>query len=159
MLALTLLVSFSTWSVAQKVYKPVKWRFSKVKVKGKANDYDLIFTANIQNGWSVYSITLDPDDGPYPTEFNFKSLTKGIKRVGKVREMKLNRTKKYDKVFEMQVTKFDKKAVFKQRVRLPKKGFKGKVKGSLTFMTCTDERCLPPTDVNFSFNFRGGKKK
>ena len=157
--SLTLLVGFSTSSIAQKVYKPVKWKFSKKKVKGKANDYDLIFTATIDQDWSVYSITLDPDDGPYPTEFNFESLTKGIKRVGKVRESKLNRVQKYDKVFEMKVVKFGNKAIFKQRVRLPKTGFEGSVKGYLTFMTCTDERCLPTTDVDFKFNFRKKSKK
>ena len=57
---------------------------------------------------------------------------------------------KHDPVFDMIVSKFYNKAVFKQRV----KGIGDNViiKGSLVFMTCDDERCLAPIDVSFEFN-------
>ena len=51
----------------------------------------------------------------------------------------------------MEVTKFEKQAVFRQTIEIISKDFK--LTGYLTFMTCDDTKCLPPTDVEFSFNF------
>ena len=60
-----------------------------------------------------------------------------------------NRKEAYDKVFEMNLIKFSKTAVFTQRVSVA--DFSKPITGYLTFMTCDDSRCLPPTDVDFNF--------
>ena len=51
----------------------------------------------------------------------------------------------------MEVTKFTKKATFKQVIELKSENVN--VSGYLTFMVCDDTKCLPPTDVEFEFNF------
>ena len=50
----------------------------------------------------------------------------------------------------MEVTKFTKKASFKQVIELKAENIN--VSGYLTFMVCDDTKCLPPTDVEFEFN-------
>jgi len=58
-----------------------------------------------------------------------------------------------DPIFEMKVIKFldDEDYQVRQRVKVldPSK----KLSGYLTYMTCDDERCLPPTDVDFEIDF------
>jgi thiol:disulfide interchange protein DsbD len=49
----------------------------------------------------------------------------------------------------MEVTKFAKYADFEQVVSFSDAS--KPITGYLTFMTCDDERCLPPTDIDFSF--------
>jgi thiol:disulfide interchange protein DsbD len=51
----------------------------------------------------------------------------------------------------MEVTKFSKKAIFRQVIELINDNVI--VSGYLTFMTCDDTKCLPPTDVDFKFSF------
>ena len=57
----------------------------------------------------------------------------------------------------MKVTKFVKKATFKQLVEIKNKD--ANISGFLTYMTCDDTKCLPPTDVDFSFNFGSIKQE
>ena len=40
---------------------PVKWSYDTKKISN--TEYDLIFTANIQDGWTIYSQYLESDDG------------------------------------------------------------------------------------------------
>ena len=56
----------------------------------------------------------------------------------------------------MEVTKFTKKATFKQVIEL--KAENVNVSGYLTFMVCDDTKCLPPTDVEFEFNLVNPQK-
>ncbi|HMG16802.1 MAG TPA: cytochrome c biogenesis protein CcdA, partial [Saprospiraceae bacterium] len=69
--------------------------------------------------------------------------------VGKVEEDKLNRKEIQDPVFNMKVVKYLHKAIFRQSIKV--KDPTKPIKGYLNFMTCNNERCLPPKDVDFSF--------
>jgi len=55
----------------------------------------------------------------------------------------------------MEVAFFEKKAVFIQKVKL--KVPTTTIKGSLTFMACDDNQCLPPEDIDFSFDLKSAK--
>ncbi len=137
----------STSSMSQ-ILTPVKWSFSS---RPAANgEYELIFTAKIDEGWSVYSQHIEGDDGPVPTTFYFNEGTH-FKRIGQVTELPENRKTVFDEIFQMQVTKFKHKATFIQKVKVidPSKP----ITGYLEFMTCDDTRCLPPEEVEFSFDF------
>ena len=57
----------------------------------------------------------------------------------------------------MEVTKFTKRATFKQIIELDSDNVD--VSGYLTFMVCDDTKCLPPTDVDFVFKFGEPNKK
>jgi hypothetical protein len=53
-----------------------------------------------------------------------------------------------EKVFNMDVSFFEKSAIFQQKVKL--KMGEAIVKGTLEYMTCNDKQCLPPEDIEFS---------
>lgn len=124
---------------------PVKWAFS-AKDAGNCQ-VDLIFTGTIDEGWYTYSQFLESEDGPVATSLTFNPAP-GYKLVGKAKEGG-EIIKVHDKVFDMNLTKFKHKAVLTQRVEVsdPSKP----IAGYITFMTCNDEMCLPPKDVDFSF--------
>jgi thiol:disulfide interchange protein DsbD len=49
----------------------------------------------------------------------------------------------------MDVTYFEKSVVFQQKIKL-KSANATAVKGQLEYMTCNDQKCLPPEDIDFS---------
>jgi thiol:disulfide interchange protein len=55
----------------------------------------------------------------------------------------------------MEVAFFEKEAVFTQKIKL--KTAATKIRGILTFMACDNSQCLPPEDVDFSFDLKGAK--
>lgn len=149
MLLITALMVLQLTEVSfAQVLKPVKWSFSTKQLSNE--DVQLIFTANIDPTWHLYSQDI-PEDGPVPTSFNFEKNPQ-YKLVGKVKEPKA--IEEYDKNFDMVVKYFANKAVFTQDIKvLTDKDFK--IEGVLEFMCCDDSRCLPPDEVDFSFSVKG----
>lgn len=137
-----LLVSFTISAFAQ--LEPVKWTFEVEQVN--AQEYDLIITANIERGWSVYSQHLEAQSGPIPTSFSFAENS-NIQLVGITKEAG-NKKEAYDKTFGIKLVKFSNKARFTQRVKVA--GTTEIVKGKLTYMTCDATSCLPPADIDFT---------
>ncbi len=146
-LPLIVLFLFSLFTQAQ-IFEPVKWDFESKNIDEQT--YELIFTATIDEHWALYSQHID-GDGPIPTSFSFEENT-AVEFIGNVEESDENKVSKKDPLFDnILVTKFYKKATFKQKIKL--KNTSTVIKGFLTFMTCDDERCLAPTDVSFEFTF------
>lgn len=127
---------------------PVKWSQEVLKISD--TDYDLVFTANIEDGWYVYSQYLESDDGPIRTSFNFNS-NEDLELIGKTTETG-NKKEGFDEMFEMNLVKFGGKVTFIQRIRTKTKPTA--VSGYLEFMTCDNERCLPPMEVNFTLDLK-----
>lgn len=159
LLALLFSLSFTATTFAQ-IHNPVKWKMETKQVS--ANEFDLIYQATIEDGWTVYSQYLESDEGPVATSFNYDEGAH-FELVGKNKESD-NRVKKYDKVFDMDLIKFFNSAVFTQRVKV--NDFSKPITGYLTFMTCDATKCLPPTDVDFDFTLKntmgaasGGEEK
>ncbi|MFN7119944.1 MAG: hypothetical protein ACK4TA_24330, partial [Saprospiraceae bacterium] len=150
-LALVLVLLGAT--LQAQILNPVSWSTSYKQVNN--NEFDLIFTATIDEGWTIYSQYLESDEGPVATSFHFD---KGdhFELIGKNKESG-NIKKAYDNTFGMNLTKISKKGVFTQRVRV--KDFSKPIVGYLEFMTCDDERCLPPTEEEFSFELVADKSK
>ncbi len=140
-------LGFSNISFAQ-ILEPVKWKTEHKQVS--ETEFDLIFTAKIDDKWSIYSQYLENDDGPIATSFEYDAGDH-FKLVGKNEESG-NRKEAFDKVFEMNLIKFSKTAIFTQRIEVS--DFSKPITGYLTFMTCDDTRCLPPTDVDFEFKLK-----
>ena len=132
-----------------KIYDPVKWSFSSEKLN--ENEYNLIITAKIEKGWHVYSQFID-DGGPIPTSFKFKP-SKDYQLVDKVTESP-KAVGAFDKNFNMQIAWHKNQVVFKQKISLlvPKTT----IAGTLEFMVCNDERCLPPAEVEFIIPVHSG---
>ena len=149
---------FLFWAVASyaqfpdpnaKIYDPVKWTFSSEKLND--NEYNLIITAKIEKGWHVYSQFIE-EGGPIPTSFKFQPSS-DYKLVGKVTESPKAVTA-FDKNFNMQIAWHKDQVVFKQKVSLlvPQTN----IAGTLEFMVCNDERCLPPAEVEFTIAIQAG---
>ncbi|MCS6990415.1 MAG: thioredoxin family protein [Chitinophagales bacterium] len=134
---------------AQYVNPHVSWHFSAEK-KGP-DQYDLLFKATIAPGFHLYSQYIE-EGGPIPTSFSFEP-SKGYRLVGKVKE-EGNRKEAQEPVFDnMTLIWFEQEVTFRQRVQLTEP--EATVSGYITFMTCDDKQCDPPSDQPFSFKLIG----
>ena len=151
MRAILILLAFvANFSVSAQIYNPVKWKITLTPA-GDGN-YTFLAKCTIEDGWSVYSQYLANEDGPIATTVNFDEGSH-YKLIGKNKESD-NAKKIFDKVFEMEVVKFQHSYSIEQKIKVtdPSKP----ITGYVNFMTCNDERCLPPTDVEFELFATGG---
>lgn len=108
----------------------------------------ITFTAVMEEGWHIYSQYTDPNVGPVPTEFKIDK-NNSIRPKGKVAEP--SPVKAYDENFGGDVMYFEEKVDFTQELKVKSPGT---VKGTITYMVCNDEKCLPPADVNFELEIK-----
>lgn len=137
----------SIWAQAPKL-EPVKWRFAGKSLGN--NEYELVFCAQIDEGWTVYS-QFNGDDGPIPTAFTIE--TKKVEMVGKAAETTSkpeNRKEGLDPVFEINLIKFKHDYSSTQKIKVA--AGTTQLKGFLEFQTCDSTKCLPPTLVDFNFD-------
>jgi thiol:disulfide interchange protein DsbD len=132
--------------IQSQVLNPVQWKYNVVKEKD--GDYTLKFSAIIDDKWHLYSQNI-PEGGPIPTSFSFEK-SNNYRLIGKVKELSKAEVK-YDSTFSMKVTTFSKEAVFTQKIKA-KTIEPFVVKGSLEFMCCDNQRCLPPKRIDFKFD-------
>jgi len=131
------------------VLTPVKWSF-KVDQK-KADEATLLLIANIDPTWHLYSQDIPPK-GPVPTTFRFNNSA-NYKLIGKVTEPKAIEEK--DPNFENMLLKyFAEKVIFRQKIKVNSPD-NFNITGSLEFMCCDDKQCIPPEEIEFSFNIKG----
>ena len=138
-------------SIAQ-IYDPVNWTFSQKELSN--NEFEVSFTATIEEGWHLYSQHLPNDDGPIATAFYFEG-NQNVELLGDVKEPEA--IAEYDPNFDMELKFFSKKVVFKQKVKVL--GESGLAKGELEFMVCDEKMCLPPELVPFEFNLKPSAQK
>ena len=126
---------------------PVSWSFNSKKISD--NIYEIQMTANVQQGWHVYSQNQPKDAIAQPTTivFNKNPL---LELDGKVKEAG-NLEKFKDKELDISANQYSNKVVFTQRVKLKGKA-KTNVTGKLTYQTCNDEKCLPAKTINLSIS-------
>ncbi len=143
LISLFLLIWTATISVQAQMFEPVKWTITSEHIQG--DEHELIFEAKLENNWTVYSL-YTADNGPIPTSINYES--EGFEKIGKAEEQG-KKKEGFDKMFEVDVIKFlhNEPYIIKQKVTAPSGT---EVSGYLTYMTCDNERCLPPTDVDFT---------
>jgi len=141
---LLFLISFSAFS---QILNPVKWEFGSEKIS--ETEYDLIFVAKIDHHWALYSQFVE-EGGPLPTVFSFESAS-DFKLIETVKELESNKVTQLDPVFEMVVSKYYDKAIFKQRISVKSSEFN--IKGNIDFMTCDDTKCTYLPDNPFTFNY------
>lgn len=133
------------------ILQPVKWKTS-VENTGQGTA-TLVMTAKIDKGWHLYSQNI-ADGGPIKTTFSFEPSA-NYELAGSVSEGKA--IEYYDKNFEMDLKYFADQAIFKQKVKLKNTG-SFKISGYVEFMVCDDEKCLPPDQVDFTFEIKGDGK-
>lgn len=118
------------------IIEPVKWKSEYKKIDD--TNGELIFTATIEDGWSIYSQYID-EGGPIPTTFTFENPNNDFELVGKVEEGEP--ILKFDKIFEMDMAFFYDKAVFTQKI-IVKNPTISSINAFVEYQTCDDERCI-----------------
>lgn len=136
---------------APQIVTPVKWTW-KAEQTGKG-EYKLIFNAKIDKGWHTYSQFIG-EGGPVPTSLTFDKANKDVQLNGKATETGPKIHSGHDPVFDMELKSFENEFTIVQSVKVLKDT---KLKGTLEFMVCDDSRCLPPDQLDFSFDLTAGK--
>lgn len=144
---ISLLVNLISLSAFSQIVAPVHWSFTSNNLGN--NEYELVFTANIDKPWHLYSQKID--EQPPATLFTFTENT-NFELIGIVEETES--VEVYDPNFEMMIRYFSEKAVFKQKVKIAENSLTT-IQGVIEFMCCDDTRCLPPTEIDFSFKDLG----
>lgn len=119
----------------------VQWHFS---FDDEASAF--VAEAKIEEGWHLYSQELTNEFGPIPTEFSFKE-NQNLQLVGKTTEPEP--IKEYDPNFDGELNFFKENARFVQEITIEETTV---LKGTVTYMVCNDEMCMPPIDVEFEIN-------
>jgi len=133
-------------AVNAQILNPVSWTYSSKKIDAKT--YELHLTATIGDKWHVYS--QDAGNGPIPTSFVFDKNPL-ITTDGKVKEVG-TLEKVFDPNFNSTLKYYEHTVDFVQVIKL-RSPIKTVVKGTLTYMVCSDKLCLPPKDIPFSIFF------
>lgn len=145
--SLLFLLCVSVISYAQ-IIEAVHWRFSVKDISD--SEKELVFTANMDHGWHLYGMNI-PDGGPAATTFSFDEIHGAVLDGGVTSSSRL--IKKYDKQFEMELSWYEKQAVFIQKIKLTAPTFS--ITGNVRAMACNDQSCLPPTTEEFTFTGKG----
>ena len=130
-------------AVAQ-VQNPVKWSYTAKKIADKT--YEVHISAMIDPGWHVYTLDHKADVG-VATSVKFAKnpladLSGTILAKGKPVSLKDPSTGEMVKFYTNTI---DLVQVYKLKTAVPTK-----ITGTLEYMTCDDERCLPPASKPFT---------
>ncbi|WP_205513281.1 protein-disulfide reductase DsbD domain-containing protein [Longitalea arenae] len=136
------LLVLSLQSLSAQILKPVRWSYGAKKIN--ATEAVVFIKATIDEGWHLYSQHVS-EGGPVKTTFSFPA-SKDYTLNGATQEPKP--IVRMESAFNMQVAFFEKSVIFQQRIKLKK--LQTTVKGSVEYMTCNDEKCLPPDTQSFS---------
>lgn len=107
------------------------------------------FTATIEEGWHLYSQKINEGIGPVATSFQFEPNKKQFKLVGKTLEP--TPITEYDPNFEGELSFFKNSVAFTQKIKVKSSG---EINGTITFMLCNEEMCIPPADLDFNITIK-----
>ena len=138
---LTLLCSLTL--VSAQMVNPVKWAHTS---KQSGDVLTLTFTAAIEHGWHMYSLQV-PAGGPQQTEFAYDKL-EGAKLQGPAKVTKGSIIKHYDDAFDMELSYYESNLTIEQKFQLT--GGDYNIEGYITYMSCCDGMCTPPTTYDFT---------
>ncbi len=151
-LLFSLLSLFFSLSLFSQVLEPVKWETSVEKVSD--SEFTLIFKANIDKGWYIYSQEQQSEESFAPTTyFEFQNMEGNYQLNGKTAEPDVPVI--FDKIFQEDVKKFKDQAIFKQSITLINKDLK-QIDVTVDYQTCDDSKCIP-SDFHFNFSLDGSE--
>ncbi|GAB4045523.1 protein-disulfide reductase DsbD domain-containing protein [Spirosoma litoris] len=140
------LMLLAGYAVQAQVLKPVKWSYAARKTS--ATEAVIFLKATIDPGWHVYSQHVG-EGGPVKTTISFDPGAYALQ--GTAQEPKP--ITRMEKVFNMEVSYFEKEVIFQQKVKLTGKNPQV-VKGTIEYMVCNDKQCLPPDEIPFSVSIK-----
>ncbi|MEL7004119.1 MAG: cytochrome c biogenesis protein CcdA, partial [Bacteroidota bacterium] len=127
-------------SANAQILEPSKWTTEVSKTEmATGEETELIFKAEVDKDWYLYSSDFDPDCGPVVTVFHFEE-NPGYELVGGIQA--INPKEKFDEIFECNVKIFKLKGEFRQKVRVLSKSVR--IKGNYEFQVCSeiDGKCI-----------------
>jgi thiol:disulfide interchange protein len=130
-------------SASAQIVNPMHWSFRAEHIKG--NEYNLVFTLDIDKPWHGYSQKVD-GDAPRPTLISIDKNS-DIELIGPTTEGGPSVKVIDDKQFDVKIKIFEDKAIFTQKIKLKKAT---KVIGYVEAMVCNDNTCKQPETKNFS---------
>ena len=138
----SLLLTVIVMAVQAQVVDPV--HFTARLQTGNGSEGEIVFEAQIDPGWHVYSTDIG-DEGPTAATFHSVKMDGAevvgkLQPVGKVTEM-------FDEMFGMKLRFFEKKGQFVQKVKFTKPNYD--IDCYLEYGACNDEMCMPPSEVPF----------
>ncbi|MDL5513979.1 cytochrome c biogenesis protein CcdA [Arenibacter sp. M-2] len=119
---------------------PAIWTYEAEKISD--TEYNLIFRADIFEGWHIYSQFTD-ENGSLPSEFTFEKAGSDYELVGITAESET--LTEYSDIFEVDETFFKEKAVFTQRIKLLNPEVT-QIDVGLFYQICK-EVCIPKDEV------------
>ena len=119
-------------------------RFSSQLNFLEGDEAEIVFSGTVDNGWHVYSTDIG-DGGPVSATFHAVKMD-GVETVGDLKPQG-KVIKQYDKMFDMELRFFEHKASFVQKIRFTKSHYV--IDCYLEYGACSDEMCLPPSQVEF----------
>ena len=125
------------------IEKPVEWVFTSTPLG--ENSFELKAKAQIQKGWHVYSASQKGFEGPIPTKIIFKPNA-SQKLQGTIVESGGKKISARDAAFGVVVTYFEDSLVYTQKLTSTNAPT---IEGSLEYMVCNNEKCLPPDEIPF----------
>ena len=123
--------------------EPVHFTAKLTPLEG--NNAEIVFSANIDAGWHVYSTDI-ADDGPTKATFHVDKI-EGMQLIGSL-EPRGQVKEAFDVQFGTNVRFFEQKATFVQKVRFTQRHYA--IDCYLEYGACNDQMCMPPTTVEFS---------
>lgn len=148
------LVGLISISMAQLV-TPVKWTQKIEPQEVKAGETATItFEATIIKDWYLYSSDFDPDLGPMVTTFKF-TPDASYELIGELTPV--NPKRKYDKLWEGEISYFKEKGVFTQKVKILDPNYNIEIAASGQACSDVTGQCVPFNE-GFAFAYRAEKK-
>ena len=142
---LFLMLSSLNWLPAQ-ILTPVHWSQSVKELD--SGEYELVFSAKMDDGWAIYSQTSDPNAAA-PTEITIKAAPH-FQLLGKALE-KGELKKGPEPLFDnLVVAKYYHQVDFVQKIKVKDTAIP--IEAEVYFMSCNSEKCIPPSPQAFSFN-------
>ena len=127
---------------------PVSWSVKFSETGG--NRAELVFSADIAEGWEVYGLQL-PEGGPRPTRVVIEEGT-GIKINGPLYEI-IPYRENYDTLFELLLKSYQRKAALAMPIEIVSHPIN--ISGYIVYQASNRKTCTPPTRHRFNINIPG----
>ncbi|MGK7391967.1 MAG: cytochrome c biogenesis protein CcdA [Candidatus Cyclobacteriaceae bacterium M2_1C_046] len=144
--SLVVIIIFLSFHSKGQILQPASWETSTSKETVKVGEeLDLVFKAEIDQNWYLYSSDFDPECGPIVASWEFVP-NDTYERIGDIKP--INPKTKYDEIFECEVRIFRNTGEFRQTVKVLKPELI--VEGNFEYQVCSD---IDGKCINFDEDF------
>lgn len=134
---------------AQDFKNPVSWEVVAEQIN--EDKYQIIVSATIEEGWSLYDMNDYGEFGPTPTSIVFDP-EEDIVLIGELKPQRESTKKKGD--IGLELGYYTDNITFSQEARLKTKG--ASLSGEIEWMACTEFSCIAPDQYEFNISLGQG---